>query len=1192
MKILQLDLQAFGFFTDKTFNFSAEVPGLHLFYGMNEAGKSTMRRAFTHFFFGIPVRTSDAYLHANDKLRIGARLLNSEGEELICYRRKGRKNTLLDANNNALDEERLQDFLGGMKESQFTALYCFDHDHLRQGGEDLLNGGGDVGESLFEAGTGTLKVHDVLTELDNEKNDLFKARGSKPLLNKEIRAYKDACKRIQDTSLSVDKWSEQAKKLDEAQQRQAQLTHQLQTNRAEQNRLERIKRTRPRLQRHQEFKSELLELSEVILLPDDAVAKHSEATVALRTAKAQEEQAHQDITQLQHQIEAINVPQALLAQKATIDDLRGRLGSHQKAARDLPGVRTEMRTVEGEARILLRRIYPNLDLQDVASQLLITNPQRESLKKIAAHAPALHEKQASIEKRVAELTEHLAQRRIALDALEIPPDLTALHAVLKRACQYGNLEEIQVQAEQEVRLLAERAEIGLKQISWADKLETLEQTALPRIERIDDFYRRFNDFENDRQRIKEHLLEARQRNERSTQKINALSWAGEIPTEEALEKARQVRQKHWVKIQKLKSPRTAKKKQDNTFPLFGGEEANVYPFDSINTNSIKGNVGNEVFDSFEETMLYADELSDRLRREAKRVAEYSMLLAEQKSAKREQEQQTKKWHTVETLINTLQNEWTDSWKAIGIKPWTPAEMRSWLNEALGLRQQATILRERRHHIQEQQKFITALCQELTQALTPLKSFVSGEFLTRLSDLIGQGNACVEKVTNLQRQHENFQLEINNLYKEQQQIQTAQQRANHALKQWQTNWAQALTPLQLPPDTPPETARSVLNDLDHVLNKIDRANGLRRRVELMQRDAKAFRQDVATLIQKIAPELGDEPAEQAVPALSNYLSQAEKDLTRVEQLQQRLETEQQRLSHASQQLQTSQAHLQVLLEQAHCDDMAALEEAEKASLHKKEVLQDLADVGEQLLEQGDGMSLGELSAEAAAVDIEQLPSQLQSCTEQIQQLEQERSSIDQSIGELRTLLKQMDGNAAAAQAADEAQLALAEVENLSERYMQVHLAASVLRKSIDRYREQNQGPVVKRASELFQRLTLNSFCGLRTDYSGYNDQPVLVGVRTQDNARIQTTSMSDGTRDQLYLALRLASIERLMAKKTPIPLILDDILINFDDERSSVTLDILGELCQQTQILFLTHHSRLVELAQATVPKEWLVMHQL
>jgi len=139
MKILQLDLVAFGLFTDKTLDFSA--PGLHLLYGANEAGKSTMRRALTHFFFGMPVRTSDAYLHANDKLRIGARLLNSDGEELMCYRRKGRKNTLLDVNNKPIDEESLQTFLGGMKASQFTALCCFDHERLRQGGEDLLQWG-------------------------------------------------------------------------------------------------------------------------------------------------------------------------------------------------------------------------------------------------------------------------------------------------------------------------------------------------------------------------------------------------------------------------------------------------------------------------------------------------------------------------------------------------------------------------------------------------------------------------------------------------------------------------------------------------------------------------------------------------------------------------------------------------------------------------------------------------------------------------------------------------------------------------------------------------------------------------------------------------------------------------------------------------------------------------------------------
>lgn len=1157
MKILRLELAAFGLFTNKILDLWAGNPGLHILYGANEAGKSTMRRALSHVLFGIPERTLDAHFHANEQLRVGAHLRNSHGEELTCYRRKGRKNTLLDADNNPLDETDFQTrFLGGMNEAQFTALFCFDHEQLRQGGNDLLSGGGAVGESLFEAGTGSLKIHDILTELDKQKEELFKARGTKPLLNQTIKVYKDACKRIKDCSLSVNEWSEQAKQLDEAQQQHTYLTQQLQQLRAEQHRLERIQRTRPLLQRHQELKAELAELKEVILLPDDAAAKHFQAKLSLRTAQTQERQAVQDIAQLQGQLEAIQIPQALLIQKATIDDLRGRLGSHQKADRDLPGVRTEMRTVEGETRTLLQRLYPDLDLPDVPTKLTISNPHRERIKQLATQAPALYENQRSTTKRLEELTEQLIQQQQVLEQLPRCPDLTILRATLTRSCKYGNLEDIQLQDEQEIRRLTEQAEINLRQLGlWSGHLETLERIALPKMDRIDNFDRRFKEIDNDQQRIKERLLEARRQNELMTKKINALRWAGEIPTEEALSQVRQTRQTYWQTLKQ--SQMTA-----------------------------------ELCQSFEDSLFQADEIADRLRREANRVAEYSVLLAEQHHAQREQELQTKKWHTTNELLANLQIEWEEGWKPLGIKPWSAAEMRSWLSECLGLRQQASVLRERRQQLQDRRQLIAELCRELTQALLPLQPFLKGELLTHLPDLIAQGEACVNEVTQLQRQRENLQLELNNLIKEKQRTETARQQINSTLKQWQTEWTQALMPLYLPADTSVETVRNVLNDLDQVFNKLDKANGLRRRVDLMYRDAELFRQDVATLAHKIAPELVNEPAEQVVPELSNRLSQTEKEATRYEQLQHRLQAEQQRLTNATQQVQVAQAHLHALMEQAHCHDLAALELAEQASTHKKVLQRELIELEQQLLEQGEGLSLTDLANAVAAVDIDQLPGQLQSCIEKIQQLEQERSEIDQHIGELRTLLKQLDGNAAAAQAADEAQLALAEMQELSERYMQIHLAASVLRKSIERYREQHQGPLLKRASELFQQLTLNSFHGLKTDYNSNNDQPILVGLRTFDNAVIQTAGMSDGTRDQLYLALRLASIERYLEKNSPLPLILDDILINFDDERSRATLSVLGELCQKTQILFLTHHPHLVELAQTTLPNESLVMHQL
>jgi uncharacterized protein YhaN len=77
-------------------------------------------------------------------------------------------------------------------------------------------------------------------------------------------------------------------------------------------------------------------------------------------------------------------------------------------------------------------------------------------------------------------------------------------------------------------------------------------------------------------------------------------------------------------------------------------------------------------------------------------------------------------------------------------------------------------------------------------------------------------------------------------------------------------------------------------------------------------------------------------------------------------------------------------------------------------------------------------------------------------------------------------------------------------------------------------------------------------------------------------------MSDGTRDQLFLALRLASIETYLTFNEPMPLIVDDIMINYDDIRSSQTLKVLAELAQRTQVIIFTHHRHLLDLARTSL----------
>jgi uncharacterized protein YhaN len=82
-------------------------------------------------------------------------------------------------------------------------------------------------------------------------------------------------------------------------------------------------------------------------------------------------------------------------------------------------------------------------------------------------------------------------------------------------------------------------------------------------------------------------------------------------------------------------------------------------------------------------------------------------------------------------------------------------------------------------------------------------------------------------------------------------------------------------------------------------------------------------------------------------------------------------------------------------------------------------------------------------------------------------------------------------------------------------------------------------------------------------------------------------MSEGTRDQLYLALRLAALEARRSAGANMPLILDDVLATSDDHRAALILKALAEFSRNTQVIVLTHHQHLVGVAQRNVPDDLL-----
>jgi len=147
-----------------------------------------------------------------------------------------------------------------------------------------------------------------------------------------------------------------------------------------------------------------------------------------------------------------------------------------------------------------------------------------------------------------------------------------------------------------------------------------------------------------------------------------------------------------------------------------------------------------------------------------------------------------------------------------------------------------------------------------------------------------------------------------------------------------------------------------------------------------------------------------------------------------------------------------------------------------------------------------------------------------------------------------------------------------------RYPPIRTAHILLRAGIERFRRQQQGPLLLRASALFADLTSGRYTRLEVDED--ESVGIYVVVRRSDGTECRADRLSEGTLDQLYLALRLAAIETEAITGEPLPFIGDDLLVNFDDNRAKAALRVLSSFSKTTQVILFTHHEHIAGMADA------------
>ncbi|HYR68548.1 MAG TPA: hypothetical protein VER77_01580, partial [Candidatus Dormibacteraeota bacterium] len=131
-----------------------------------------------------------------------------------------------------------------------------------------------------------------------------------------------------------------------------------------------------------------------------------------------------------------------------------------------------------------------------------------------------------------------------------------------------------------------------------------------------------------------------------------------------------------------------------------------------------------------------------------------------------------------------------------------------------------------------------------------------------------------------------------------------------------------------------------------------------------------------------------------------------------------------------------------------------------------------------------------------------------------------------------------------------------------------LALEVLRDSVQAYQREHVGRLASQAEATFRRLTNGKYTKVTLDADFH---PMLA---TADHDNVPLESLSRGARDAFYLSLR-AALARELAAREPLPLLLDDPIAHFDEERRGLLLGVLEELASEIQVVLLTHDRRVL-----------------
>lgn len=400
-------------------------------------------------------------------------------------------------------------------------------------------------------------------------------------------------------------------------------------------------------------------------------------------------------------------------------------------------------------------------------------------------------------------------------------------------------------------------------------------------------------------------------------------------------------------------------------------------------------------------------------------------------------------------------------------------------------------------------------------------------------------------------------------------------AREELAAAEAGWAGWLDAAGLPEEITPEAARQVLAAATIARRAAtERDDGGRRLAELDAADeASAGRvAELAGALGLAAP--ADDPGRDAlVLAAVSRLEAARDTERRIRELDASIDRLADRHRGCRDAVEERERALATFLGEVGCPDPDSLRRRDVEASARRASMARLRELRAGLAGMAGGMdAVDALVAEALGADSAELEAARADAHQQVERLEDEEREVLNRIGALDARIVQLE--CAEELGARRQELAMLEgrAAALAREWAVRALTLRLLEETRSRYERERQPDVVRAATSHFERITDGRYARIVAP-------PGESGVRVEtEGGQARTTDeLSRGTAEQLYLALRFGLIEEFARSAEPLPVVMDDILVNFDAERAARAAAAIRDLAERHQVLYFTCHRQIATL---------------